>query len=295
MLWLSTLGRFALFDGVPENGGVRQLGPSKPLALLAYLALAPKGRASRDQLLGLLWNDREAERARATLRQTLWALRQQFGEEIVQTDGDAIVLGVSIQVDSRLFDEAVARDDMDAAWQLYRGAFVPDFAAPGCAEFEQWADIRRTRMATAWENVGRRRISLALEAGAPGTAADLAAILRDASPLEWDFWRLRLESLLLLGDQHTARVEADALQEQLRLSGERPPAALRALLTRLERRTSAVSTETSAPWRSELVGREAALATLVRAWVPVSQGRGTVCTVRGSAGMGKSRLLRAFA
>lgn len=295
MLWLSTLGRFALFDSDPENGGVRQLGPSKPLALIAYLALAPKGRASRDQLLGLFWRDREAERARATLRQTLWALRQQFGEAIIHADGDTIILGVPMEVDSRLFDEAVARDDLDVAWGLYHGAFIPDFAAPGCAEFEQWADIRRTRLATAWEKVGRQRITRAMEAGAPGTAADLAAILRDASPLEWDFWRLRLEALLLVGDQQTARVEADTLQEQLRLAGERPPVALRALLARLERRTSALSVESSAPWRSELVGREAALATLVRAWVPVSQGRGAVCTLRGSAGIGKSRLLRAFA
>ena len=56
-MFLTTLGKFELLDGTHDAPGARLIGPAKPLAMFAYLALTPKRRASRDTLVGLLWSD----------------------------------------------------------------------------------------------------------------------------------------------------------------------------------------------------------------------------------------------
>lgn len=141
--WVRTLGRLELMEGTPEAPGARLMGPSKPVALLAYLALAPRRRATRDQLVALLWSDAEPERARSTLRQTLWALRQRLGDGALVTDGDDVVLAQPLVTDCERFLAAVAQGALADAWARYGGLFIPDFALLGGAGFEHWAAARR--------------------------------------------------------------------------------------------------------------------------------------------------------
>jgi DNA-binding SARP family transcriptional activator len=51
----------------------RDLRPKsrKGISLLAFLALQPNGRATRDRILGLLWSASDQGQAQASLRQTL--------------------------------------------------------------------------------------------------------------------------------------------------------------------------------------------------------------------------------
>src|SRR5262245_18577833 len=69
-------------------------------ALLAYLALPPASTWSREQLVGLLWGDREEEQARGSLREALVKLRRYLGEPTAlrasrETIGlDPVVVGV---------------------------------------------------------------------------------------------------------------------------------------------------------------------------------------------------------
>lgn len=69
-----TLALFGLFR-VAADGETIALRSRKAGALLAFLALARDHRATREQLADLLWTDRGAEQARASLRQTLAELR----------------------------------------------------------------------------------------------------------------------------------------------------------------------------------------------------------------------------
>ena len=66
--------RFA--DDVPV-----EISSIKARALLAYLALAPNMRHSREHLAALLWDRSDDERARASLRQAVGALRKAMGPE----------------------------------------------------------------------------------------------------------------------------------------------------------------------------------------------------------------------
>ncbi len=52
----------------------------KAKALIGYLLLSGDLRESRERLVGLLWSETDEQRARASLRQTLFQLREIFSE-----------------------------------------------------------------------------------------------------------------------------------------------------------------------------------------------------------------------
>ena len=74
MLRLSLLGGVALYAGNQEIA----LENRKANALIAYLALAPGMKESRERLAGLLWSETEDAKARASLRQSLHVVRKAF-------------------------------------------------------------------------------------------------------------------------------------------------------------------------------------------------------------------------
>ncbi len=69
--------------GNPEvkvTGSPLRVDTRKAIAILAYLAV--EGAASRDHLTALLWPEAAPDRARATFRRTLSALRTGIGGDI---------------------------------------------------------------------------------------------------------------------------------------------------------------------------------------------------------------------
>ena len=102
---LRLLGPFAIEANVgrPIPIAVRS---RKARALLAYLAMQPDYRATREELATLLWGDGPDQQARHSLRQCLIALRQDLGlgSEILALDREAIWLRAqSVSVDARSF------------------------------------------------------------------------------------------------------------------------------------------------------------------------------------------------
>ncbi len=287
---LRTLGRLELVAETAGGPGVRLLGPSKPLALLAYLALAPHRRAPRDRLVSLLWSDADADRGRSTLRQTLWALRQRLGEAALVTEGEEVVLGLPLAVDAEAFTAAVEGEALAEAWALYTGPFIPDFALLGGARFEHWADARREELGASWRSVGERLARQALDAARPQEAIPVLQALVAADPTRPEPALLLLEALMAGGDRGQAVREVDRLERALADADVRPGAALRAMLQRV-RRAAATPTASDGPRRPELVGREAALAALLAGWRRAAAGVGTVQLMRAPAGLGKTRML----
>ena len=304
---LKTLGTFELLAPGEDGRPVRLMGPQKPLAMLAYVALAPGRRVTRDQLVDLLWRNLEVERGRRTLRQTLFSVRQRLGDVLV-SEGEYVVLAAPLAVDCQQFDEARDENRLDEAWRLYTGDFVADFATAGSAPFEQWCDRQRDRLRAAWFSVGEALVQRTLLEN-PREAAGIAGQLRDAAPERADLWAARLRALLLAGERVEARAEVQQLQQRvaqgaLTLAGE-----LRALVRELETPATVASSDEPSVWRRpELVGREGAFAVLLAEWQatvqqPSAAGRarlssasqGGMLVVRGAPGIGKTMLLEEFA
>jgi DNA-binding SARP family transcriptional activator len=76
-------------DGSPLP---RPLTQPRPLAVLAYLALArPRGLHSRDTILALLWPESTQASGRHALRNALHAIRYSLGDDALVTAGDGLV------------------------------------------------------------------------------------------------------------------------------------------------------------------------------------------------------------
>src|ERR1035437_279465 len=121
-------------------------GQGKPVALIAFLAAAPRRTASRERLADLLWGDRDPEDARRSLRQALWMINRAAGSSFIESNADGLTITSALQSDVTALEVAVRAGDLDAAVDRYTGDFFADFASPGADEFELWASVKRPRL-----------------------------------------------------------------------------------------------------------------------------------------------------
>ncbi len=139
MYQLTTLGRITLSRDGKE---LRRVSSHRQkVALLTYLAM--EGQTARDTLLALFWGEREQERARHSLSQTLYELRRELGEEFLDSTGDRLALAENLfRVDVAEFRAAADDGRWADALSVYRGSFLPGFYldAPG---FESWLEAQR--------------------------------------------------------------------------------------------------------------------------------------------------------
>ena len=143
MLHLVTFGGLAL-EAVNEAVAPRL--SAQRLAILAVLAAEGDRRVTRERLTGLFWPDSDEERSRHSLRQALYALRQELGREVVRSN---IVLDLdpaSITSTFSEFRSAVTRGDLARAATLVRGPFLDGFYLPSAAPFQRWVEEERARL-----------------------------------------------------------------------------------------------------------------------------------------------------
>ena len=116
-------------------------------ALLACLALPPASAWSREQLIGLLWGDRDEEQARGSLREALVKLRRYMGEPSpVRANRETIALDPAvIDVDAVEFVRVAKAGELERASELYRGELLEGLNLPN-AGFEDWLLVERTRL-----------------------------------------------------------------------------------------------------------------------------------------------------
>jgi DNA-binding SARP family transcriptional activator/TolB-like protein len=143
---IQTLGGLAAFDGPRPLGGNAQ--QPRRLAILAVLARAGDRGVSRDRLAGMLWGDVEEERARRSLNQALYALRQELGsEDAILGTRDLRLNPELVEVDLAAFENARGSGAFEEAARLYAGPFLGDFNLPGVPAFARWADEERAGIA----------------------------------------------------------------------------------------------------------------------------------------------------
>lgn len=292
---LLTLGRASL-RFVPEEGEPEEiLGAGKPLAVLVYLASSPDHSATRDHLVDLLWANLDLDSARHALRQALWYLRKRIGREAIRSRGDGVALATPLDVDHHRFLDAIENGDLQKAIELYRGEFLPVFAAPGGARFEKWTDTERYRLRTHFLRAARTVVQERLADARFEEAKDLAERAREAAPLRQQTWRLLLETLVASGDQVRAKIESHAFEKKLEEIEGPPKPSIRRLIDSIREQTEDPGPQWNAPsgrlFEPELIGREEPFAKILAAWQRIRSGAGRRLHVTGAAGVGKSRLL----
>lgn len=290
---LTTLGTAKLAPDADSPAATLAVG--KPLALLIYLSAAPNRTASRSSLISLLWSDLEPDAAKHALRQTIWYLKKRTGRDLIVSDADILRFVADVAVDRDDLLAASRAGDHARVIELYSGAFVPSFAAPGGAGFEEWASLERRRLLEVFRHSAEAVVAGQLGTGRARDAIALARRLRDQDVNHEGGWRLLIEVCVSAGDLLDARAESEALLQLAERDGIELEPATRATLRTIRSSAATSHARTVDASDSTLVGREEVFATLLQAWEETKAGKVTRIHVTARAGLGKTRLLRDFA
>ncbi|MBC7738435.1 MAG: tetratricopeptide repeat protein, partial [Candidatus Saccharibacteria bacterium] len=165
-------------------------GGRKSTALLAYLCRSRAHTAPRETLTGLLWGDSQEEQARASLRQTLSAIRRGLGPAangVIGSDMQSVRLEIaSLDVDAAQF-ESLAKSkitsEIKQATDLWRGEFLEGLG-PISPEFDRWADAERAVLRSSRAATMLQLVDLLFQDGRMDDAIATALRLLAHDPLQ---------------------------------------------------------------------------------------------------------------
>lgn len=142
------LGDLRIFDSTGRPVPSLEAQP-KRAALLIYLACMPPGSfCPRDTLLALFWPDFDDERARNSLRTSLYYVRRAIGPGVVNSrpDGALETHAQALWCDVRAFESALRAGEWGEAADLYAGDFLQGAGQSVSVEFDQWVEATRRRL-----------------------------------------------------------------------------------------------------------------------------------------------------
>lgn len=219
MIELRILGALDLrtSDGRTLDEALRR---SKGVALLAYLAAArPAGFHRRDKVAALFWPELDKERARGALRTTLFRLRDDLGEDVVESRGAE---QIAVRRDRLWCDVAelqlcLERDDPAGAAELYQGPMLDGVHVPGTSDaFEQWISDERRAMRLGILAAASAHIDRSVAAGEWPPAVAMAQRACAVAPDDESVARRLIRVAIGAGDRGTAIRAYEEIERVLR-------------------------------------------------------------------------------
>src|SRR5262245_22243509 len=287
----------------------------KAQALLAYLAVRPEQKYTRNKLAAMFWGGAGREQARQSLRQGLSTLRSavaRFHPQILVVDGDHVTLDwSSMDVDVVEFERLAARGaprDLEQAAALYAGDLL-DGLDVSEEPFEEWLRSERARLRETAVHVLTRLLQHQAKSGSPEPAIRSAVRLLALDPLREETHRTLMQLYARqgrLGDalrQYQTCVSVlrgelgvEPAQETRRVYREIVPRRRPLVVPRQAR--SRARTEAKGAGESfvgsgghpPLINRQKELAALRDALGRALDRHGGTTVILGEAGIGKTRL-----
>ncbi|NIW35207.1 MAG: hypothetical protein GWN32_01080 [Gemmatimonadetes bacterium] len=211
MIEIRTLGRTTVsVDGEELTG---EAAWPKSLALIIYMAREP-GPDRRDEILGVLWPDREEKRARRALNQLLYTLRKANPKLDLESVEDAVDFGREVWLDVEEFEARIEAGDLKGAVEMYGGHFLVDLAL-GEPEFDHWADRQRAGLRRQFRKAALKLATDAKAAGDYDAAVAYCRRLNESDPLDDEAQHLLIECLYLRGDRVAALRQYDEYRDLL--------------------------------------------------------------------------------
>ncbi len=288
--------------------------PAKALALLGYLA-ALRTPQTRDHLLATLWPESSDEAARKNLRNILWMLRRELGNDVLQSSDERLALSATVPVDLWRFAELAQRPptellaQQEAILALYRGPLLDGLTLLDAPDFELWLTMERERQAQTWMRLLTSLIAVHRSGGSWAQVLEIARRALSYDPLAESLYQALMEAHARLGQRAEAQrqyaVLTGVLERELGLEplpattallqqimdntlAEPPPAAQAA--PPASRPGPALIQRTSPTATMPFIGRDRELARLNAALQTAAAGAARVVIISGEIGIGKSRL-----
>jgi TolB-like protein/DNA-binding SARP family transcriptional activator len=192
------LGSFAV--GSPD-GALRCRLSRRGIAVLACIAVEPRGAWTRQALASLLWHGRDPPHARASLRQELLRVRKELDVPRGSSWGSATRLALPeelLDIDVTHFHQALAEGRVEQAIEVYRGDLLQDFATTN-DPFGQWLQKARSSLHRAAVSCLYAVLDNA-DAGAAVEAARASSRLLELEPWAEETCRRVIRWYLASGD-----------------------------------------------------------------------------------------------
>ncbi len=267
--------------------------------LLALAFSKGAARIPRPSLQRLLWEPHDDKILRHRLSQLVYQTNQTAGIRIFEPEGEHIcVHRETVSCDVAEYSAAVRSGDFEKAWRILERGFLSACHHRRTPAFADWieeqrivkrSELRRAALAV-WEEA---------EAAHDWLRAKRASeILLRLDPREEIMLRRVMRARVLAGQVREAEAIYRAFAERIDPSGQwNPEPATRTLLKNVkDMRQGSANGSDSAKTRSvvpALVGREAELTQLTRGLFQRDSGVSwRTVTVRGEAGVGKTRLVQ---
>ena len=304
------LGAFQVdIDGRPLDRGAFER-PSG-LRLLKLLLATPEHAVRREAAAEILWPEAEPERSAANLRKAIHFARRGVASvvgdvPVVVDEGDWLRFAPAAQLDvdaDRLrtalteLDRGTSGSGASSSLAATASEAIEVVAELGGAEllpedpYEEWLVSIRERLNERVQASIVRAIAAARERGDPALATRLIERALVLDPADETAHRAAIELHLEAGRLHAARRQLLACQRALAETyGVEPQPELAALIERASaERAHATPDRLAEP---ELIGRRRELERAEPILDAVAAGRPSRLILRGTPGIGKSRLLR---
>src|SRR5215471_10857357 len=207
----------------------------RPMAVLVAAAIAGDRGITRDKVLGLLWPEASAERARHSLTQAIYNARRVTDlDDLFLTHGVLRVNPELVTSDVADFEQAVRDHDLERIVELYDGPFLDGFYVSSSAEFDQWVATQRARFEESVASALSELADRAEESGRHRDAIEWRRRLASLRPLDSAAVEALVIALARSGDRATAlRIVQDHVATLNVQLGLEPDASLSQLLDEL--------------------------------------------------------------
>ncbi len=224
----------------------------RPLGLLSILALGGRYGVPRDRVEAYLWPESGSGSARHSLDQTVYAIRQALGSDVLLTSGRELRLNPDlVRVDIWEFEAAARSAEWTAAAEHYSGALLDGVHLADSRELEAWVDAERARLLAVYQGVVGCLVRAAEGAGDHERRVAWCRRLANADPLSSSATRQLMLALVAAGDragavQH-ARVHQQLVRQQLDMEPDAEIEMLVASVSRIEAPPSSAAPPTPTP------------------------------------------------
>lgn len=225
--------------------------PAQRLRFGLLVHLAVERETSRDAVMSLFWPERDTEKARHALSQTLYELRRVLGDDWISVSGDTLRATSILEADVHDFTSAVDRGEFSRALEVYGGAFLEGQYLADTQPFESWADRQRARLAALHRRARLAVLGDLASAWDIGAAIECARRWTEVDPLDDEAHHHLIELLATAGRRSEALAQYDAYSRLLVREELEPLDETKALVERI--RTGDASRGTVEPPGSQTV------------------------------------------
>jgi serine/threonine-protein kinase len=200
-------------------------GRRKILALLACLLRRAPESVRRAELAALLWNDRNENYAKQSLRQALAELRPVLGDALI-ADSEAVLIDADeIRLDAHAFENAVRLERWDEAAQLWGGDFLHGLDALAGETWSTWLTEERARLRQSAAKAFAALHNAATQRNDRKPAMDWAQKWCDVAPFDEAACTARITALVRAGRPVDAAVTYENFVRRLHNESHRAPSA----------------------------------------------------------------------